>query len=43
MQVTITWTNGNPNTIYNRLSARLGRPATDAECIAEVKRILSAR
>lgn len=38
--VTTTWHNDNPDTIANRLAARLGRPATDAELSAEVKRIL---
>lgn len=41
MNVTITWTNRNPNTIWNRLAERLGREPTNAEASAEVKRILS--
>jgi hypothetical protein len=39
--VTVTWTNRNPNTIWNRLAARLGREPTHAEATAEVKRIMS--
>lgn len=41
MHANITWTNRNPNTIWNRLAARLGREPTDAEATAEVKRILA--
>ena len=41
MQIRITFTNNNPNTIYNKLAARLGREPTNEECKAEVKRILS--
>lgn len=41
MQVKITWTNSNPNAIWNRLAARLGREPTPAEATAEVKRILA--
>jgi hypothetical protein len=40
MRVTITWTNSNPNTIWNRLARQLGREPTAAEVTAEVKRIL---
>jgi hypothetical protein len=40
MQTTVTWTNGNPNSIWNQLAKRLGRQPTNAEAIAEVKRIL---
>jgi hypothetical protein len=40
MQVTVTWHNANPNTIWGKLAARLGREPTDAEATAEVKRIL---
>jgi hypothetical protein len=36
-----TWTNDNPNTIWNRLAAKLGRTPTNAEAAAEVKRILA--
>ena len=41
MKITITWTNNNPNTIWNQLAAKLGREPTKAEAVAEVKRILS--
>lgn len=41
MEITITWRNDNPNTIWNRLVARLEREPTDAEAKAEVMRILS--
>lgn len=40
VQVNVTWRNDNPNTIWNRLAARLGRAPTDAEAAEEVKRIL---
>lgn len=38
--VTFTVTNRNPNTIWNRLAARLGREPTNAEAAAEVRRII---
>ncbi len=41
MRLTITVTNPNPNTIWNKLAARLGREPTNAEAAAEVRRILS--
>lgn len=41
MQVNVTWRNDNPNTIWNRLAARLGREPTHAEAKAEVQRILT--
>lgn len=42
MQITITWTpSGNPNTVWNKLAAKLGREPTNAEAAAEVKRILA--
>lgn len=41
MRTNITWRNDNPNTIWNRLAARLGREPTDAEATAEVKRVLA--
>lgn len=41
MQITVTWTNNNPDTIWNRLAAKLGREPTNAEATAEVKRILA--
>ncbi len=40
MKITITWANDNPNTIWNRLAAKLGREPTNAEAAAEVRRIL---
>ena len=41
MNVTVTWHNASPNTIWGKLAARLGREPTNAEATAEVKRILS--
>jgi hypothetical protein len=41
MNVTVTWQNANPNTIYGKLASRLGREPSNAETIAEVKRILA--
>lgn len=41
MKITTTFTNNNPDTIWNRLAARLGRQPTNAEAAAEVKRILT--
>jgi len=41
VRITTTWTNNNPDTIWNRLAARLGREPTHAEAEAEVKRILN--
>lgn len=43
MRVNITWTNRNPDTIWNRLAAKLGREPTHAEASAEVQRILRSR
>lgn len=40
--VTTTWYNDNPDTVWNRLAAKLGREPTRAEAIAEVKRILES-
>lgn len=40
MKVTVTFTNDNPNTIWNQLAKRLGREPTNAEAAAEVRRIL---
>lgn len=40
MRITISWHNANPNTIWNKLAARLGREPTNAEVAAEVRRIL---
>lgn len=41
--VTITVRNDNPDTIWNRLAARLGRQPTNAEAADEVRRILRER
>lgn len=41
MNITVTWHNANPNTIWNKLAARLGREPTNAEAAAEVRRIMS--
>ena len=40
VRVTVSFRNDNPNTIWNRLAARLGREPTDAEARAEVLRVL---
>lgn len=40
MQVNITFTNKNPNTIANKLAAKLGREPSNAELKQEVTRIL---
>jgi len=40
MKITVTWHNANPNTIWGKLAAKLGREPTNAEATAEVKRIL---
>jgi hypothetical protein len=39
-QVKTTFTNKNPNTIWNRLAAKLGREPTNQEATEEVRRIL---
>ncbi len=31
---------GNPDTVWNKLAARLGRQPTDAEAASEVRRII---
>lgn len=41
ISVSVTWANPNPNTIWNRLAAKLGREPTQAEAVADVRRILS--
>lgn len=41
--VTQTFRNDNPNTIWNRLAAKLGREPTDAEAVAELERILKEK
>lgn len=40
LKVSITWNNSNPDTIWNKLTARLGREPTNREAADEVKRIL---
>lgn len=40
MIATITFENAGPNTIWGRLTAKLGREPTNAEAKAEVQRIL---
>jgi hypothetical protein len=37
----IIFTNKNPNTIWNKLAAKLGREPTNQEASNEVRRILS--
>lgn len=39
MIVTTTWHNDNPNTIYNVLARKLGREPTNAEVLADLRRI----
>ena len=41
MLIQTTWTNDNPDTIYNRLATKLGREPSNAELIADVRRIKS--
>ncbi len=41
MRVSITFTNNNPNTIWNTLARKLGRESTSDEARAEVQRILA--
>lgn len=43
MIITVTWTNHNPDTIWNRLAAKLGRQPTNEEAAAEVRRILQEK
>ena len=40
MQVNITFTNKNPDTIYNKLAARLGRLPSNDEIVTELNRII---
>ena len=39
METSISFRNSNPNTIWNKLAAKLGREPTHAEACAEVRRI----
>jgi len=41
MKISITFTNSAPDTVWNRLAARLGREPTHAEAKADVLRILT--
>lgn len=41
LKVSITFHNPNPDTIWNKLAARLGREPTSREAADEVRRILS--
>lgn len=43
IKITTTWTNHNPNTIWNKLAARLGREPTNEEAKDEVLRILRSK
>lgn len=40
MKLTISWHNSNPDTIWNRLTAKLGREPTNEEAKTAVKAIL---
>lgn len=40
MEITISFSNDNPNTIWNKLATKLGREPTHAEAAAEVQRII---
>lgn len=40
VNITISVRNDNPNTIWNRLAAKLGREPTNQEASDEVRRIL---
>jgi hypothetical protein len=40
MQYRITFQNDNPNTIWNRLAARLGREPSATEVREEIRRII---
>lgn len=40
MVITFTVTNKNPNTIFNKLAAKLGRNPSNEEIKAEISRIL---
>lgn len=43
LKVSISWTNRNPNTIWNALARKLGREPTSEEAKQEVLRILRGR
>lgn len=40
-KITTTWTNNNPDTIYNKLAAKLGREPKHDEVVAELNRIMN--
>lgn len=40
IRIAITHRNDNPDTIFNKLAARLGREPTDKEAAGEVRRFL---
>ncbi len=40
MKITVTISNANSDTIWNRLAAKLGRQPTNAEARDEVRRIM---
>jgi hypothetical protein len=42
MELTVTWHNAGPHTIWAKIAARLGREPTNAEAREEVTRILRA-
>jgi hypothetical protein len=39
-KITVTFTNNNPDTIWNKLAAKLGREPSNEEASQEVQRIL---
>lgn len=41
MKITVTFRNDNPDTIWNKLAARLGRQPTNEEAREECLRIMS--
>jgi type IV secretory pathway ATPase VirB11/archaellum biosynthesis ATPase len=41
VKLIVTFHNSNPNTIWNRLAAKLGREPTVTEAKAEVRRIMA--
>ena len=43
MHLNITFTNKNPDTIWNRLAAKLGREPTNEEAKQEMNRILERK
>lgn len=43
LELKTTWQNDNPNTIYNKLAAKIGRQPTHDEVIADMRRIRDTR